>query len=120
MHNIKKNCYGLLGYRDSSFWQLETSEYSDMLEAVLETQFESEDRLLHRLAHQFAGVMLSSGNMKKHSKMGEIVESIYAPIIPDEPVEPVVKDRSEKTLQETQQFISELQNDIENNLRGKQ
>lgn len=64
--------------------------------------------------------MLSSGNMKKHSKMEEVVESIYAPIIPDEPVEPVIKDRSEKSLQEAQQFVSELQNNIENNLRGKQ
>lgn len=89
-----------------------------MVHAHLEVQFETEDRLLHRLAYQFAGVMLSSGNMKKNSKAQDVVESIYAPILAEPTEEPVVKERQDLSKTQAIQFVTELENNIKGETVG--
>lgn len=49
-----------------------------------EYRVSEEDRLLERIAYQLAGVMLSSGNLKKSATVESVVESIYAPLVPRE------------------------------------
>lgn len=86
-----------------------------MVYSVLEAQILAEDRLLHRLAFQVAGIMLTSGNMKKSSKPEDVVRSIYAPLIPteDKPVEKTVE-RKELNQDQANQFIADLENRINN------
>lgn len=83
-----------------------------MVHGCLQFNLESEDRLLHRLAYQVAGIMMSSGNMKKNAKADEIVNSVYAPLIPvdqsDKPVQRQVSDDPE----EARRIISEIKNRI--------
>ena len=79
-----------------------------MVYSVLEFNLETEDRLLQRLAYQVAGVMLSSGNMKKNTKTDEVVDSIYAPIIQKEEPSQKKPERKDLNQDEAKQFIENL------------
>lgn len=52
-----------------------------MVSAVLYHNIQVEDRFLHRLAYQVAGIMQASGNIKKDFTQDKIVSAIYQPII---------------------------------------
>lgn len=58
-----------------------------MLEALLLFKYEEEDRLVKRIAIQAAGIMQSSGNLKKSTSTDNLIDSIYAPLIDTEATE---------------------------------
>ena len=66
-------------------------------------KFEEEDRLIQRLAVQAAGIMQSSGNLKKTANTESVMESIYAPLITHEetadvPERKVITDQEEARM----------------------
>lgn len=44
-------------------------------------KYEEEDRLVKRIAVQAAGIMQSSGNLKKSANTENLLDSIYSPLV---------------------------------------
>lgn len=47
-------------------------------------KYEEEDRLVKRIAVQAAGIMQSSGNLKKSANTENLLDSIYSPLVDDQ------------------------------------
>lgn len=85
-----------------------------MVYSVLENKLEDEDRFLHRLAYQVAGIMLASGNMKKNTSAEDVVKSVYAPIIPEEVAKNAPQRKDIITDQEeARKFVTDLASKID-------
>lgn len=79
-----------------------------MVGAVMTYKLEEEDRLVKRLAYQAAGVMLSSGNMKKSANVESVTESIYMPLVAETPEEAPQRETLDKDA--ARQFVEQLEN----------
>lgn len=84
-----------------------------MVAAVMTYKLEEEDRLVKRLAYQAAGVMLSSGNMKKSANVESVTESIYMPLVAETPEEAPQRENLDKDA--ARQFVEQLENKMSRN-----
>lgn len=84
-----------------------------MVNAVAYHRIQEEDRLLHRLAYQVAGIMQASGNMKKDFTQDKIVSAIYQPIIPVE-----TPDEPKREIIDTHEHANKVIAEIEKRIHG--
>lgn len=72
--------YGLLGYRDNSFYQMDAFEFLQQVDGAMQWQLEQEDRLFEQFSIFTAQQMLATGNMKKNTDIKKLTKQLYMPL----------------------------------------
>lgn len=71
--------FGLLGYRDTSFYDMDARDFIQMVEGALFWEWECEDRLFSQFAVFTAQQIYASGNVKKGTGIKKLVNGLYKP-----------------------------------------
>lgn len=68
---------GLLGFRDTSFYNMDVAEFVQLVDGAMLWEMEKEDRLFSQFAVFTAQQMLATGNLKKNTDIKKLVNSLY-------------------------------------------